>query len=77
MSKVKEVCHTPDYYLNGKSEAVAVRTFYRDVQETLKQMIFDQLANSPEHKNIILYHDNLACAFCVDDYHIFVTIRGW
>jgi hypothetical protein len=77
MSKSKELCHTPEYLLNGKAEAVAVRTFYRDVNETLRQIVFEQIANSPEHRDIILYHDNFACAFCVDDYHIFVTIRGW
>jgi hypothetical protein len=77
MSKVRNLCHAPECFLNGKAEAVAVRTFYRDVQETLRQIIFEQLANSREHKDIILYHDNLACAFCIDDYHIFLTIRGW
>jgi hypothetical protein len=77
MSKVRNLQHTPDYLLSGKAEVVAVRTFYRDVHDTLKAIVFEQLANSPEHKEIILYRDNLACAYCVDDYHIFITIRGW
>jgi len=77
MAKIKEICHAPEHYLNGKCEAVAVRGFFHNPIDTLHMIIFEQFANSPEHRDIILFNDNLACAFYIEQYQVFLTVRGW
>lgn len=77
MSRIREVCHAPDCFREGKSEVCAARSFFHTPQETLRAIIFEQLANSPEHRDILLFNDNIACADCISEYFVFVTIRGW
>jgi hypothetical protein len=77
MSRVKEVCHAPECFLEGKAEACAVRSFYRSPEETLRAIIFEQFANNSAHSEVLLFSNNLACAFHSHEYHIFVTVRGW
>jgi len=77
MSKIKECCHAPECFLQDKSEACAVKSFFRSPEETLRSIIFEQFANSEKHKEILLFSNNIACAFHWQDYHIFVTVRGW
>jgi hypothetical protein len=69
--------HAPGHLLHGKSEAVAYRSFFRDPREALNAIVFEDFTNSMEHRDIILFNDNLACAFHVEHNCVFVTIRGW
>ena len=77
MSYKEDVVHAPSHYLNGKSEACAMRGFYKDQYNTIRDMIFDDLGKSERHRDIILYSQELACAFYTTQYNIYVTIRGW
>ncbi len=77
MAEIQDCLHAPDYLRQGKSEAVAVRSFFRDHYEALRAIAFDQFANSMEHRDVILFNDNIACAFHIESGCIFVTIRGW
>ena len=81
MAKIQECCHAPEYLRQRDgyilSEVVAGRSFFHTPDETLRTIILEQIANSPEHKDIILSNDNLACAFHVEHYYVFVCIRGW
>ena len=78
MSKIKGCCHAPSYYYPGKCEAVGSGSFYRDTRESVALIIFseDGFKGSPEHTKILL-KPNLACAFCQEDWHVYITIRGW
>ena len=69
--------HAPSYFLHDKAEAVAFRGFYRDYQEALRAIIFEDFAWSNKHRIILLFSDNLAAAFHVERNCVFVTIRGW
>ena len=69
--------HAPGHLLHEKLEAVAFRSFFRDHREALNAIVFEDFANSIKHRNIILFNDNLACAFHVEHNCTFVTIRGW
>jgi hypothetical protein len=77
MADIQDCRHAPGHLLLGKSEAVAVRGFFRDHYEALRAVVFEQFANSMGHRDIILFNDNLACSFHVEHNCIFVTIRGW
>lgn len=77
MANIQNCCHTPDFFLCGKSEAVAVMPFfYHNYEDVLHKVVFEGFANSPEHKKVLL-SDNLACGFYDYSYNVFVTIRGW
>lgn len=70
--------HAPDHLLHGKSEAVAYRSFFRDFQNALRAIVLEDFANSMEHRDVMLFNDNLACAFHVVGHNlVFVTVRGW
>mgnify|MGYP007112145263 CR=1 FL=1 len=77
MARNQDLCHAPEHLRPGKSEACAVRSFFHNPHETLRAIVFEQFGNSPGHRDIILFNDNLACAFHVDQYQVYVTIRGW
>jgi hypothetical protein len=77
MAKTQNWCHAPEYLRPGKSEACAVKSFFHDSYETLRAIIFEQFADSPEHRDIILFNDNLACAFHIEQYQVYVVVRGW
>jgi hypothetical protein len=77
MTRVKNVCHAPEHLRPGKSEACAVRGFFHDPHETLRAIIYDQFGNSPGHRDILINSENLACAWIIDQYQVFVTVRGW
>lgn len=81
MVRIKECCHAPEYLRQREgyilSEACATRPFFRNPHETLRAIVFEQFANSPEHREILLFNDNLTCAFYLHEYYIFVTVRGW
>ena len=71
--------HAPGHLLHGKAEAVAFRSFFRDPQDALRAIVFEDFAGCMGHRNILLFSNNLACAFHVDHEHncLFVTVRGW
>lgn len=74
--------HAAGYLLHGKSESVAYRSFFRNFQDALRDalraIVFEDFANSMEHRDVMLFNDNLACAFHVDRHNlVFVCIRGW
>jgi hypothetical protein len=77
MARTQDLCHAPEYLRPGKSEACAARSFFRDTRETLRAIVFEQFANSPEHREILLFNDNLACAFYQHQHQLFVTVRAW
>lgn len=77
MANSQNCFHAPDHLLYGKSEAVALRSFFRDPLEVLGSIIFDQFGTSLGHRNILLFSQHLACAFHVEHNLIFVTVRGW
>jgi hypothetical protein len=76
MSRIQCLCHAPEHLRPGKSEACAVKSFYRNHYETLRAIVFEQFADSPGHRDILL-SDNLAAAFHVEHYNVFVCVRGW
>jgi hypothetical protein len=76
MSHIQDTSHAPDYMLNGKIEAVALRSFFHDEYAVLCSIVFEDFANSPKHRAVLLM-DNLACASYIYHYHIYVTVRGW
>lgn len=77
MARTQNLCHAPEYLRPGKSEACAVNSFFHNHYETLRAIILEQFANSPEHRDILVFNDNLAAAFCVEYYQIYVCARGW
>lgn len=77
MARTQDLCHAPEYLRPGKSEAVAVRGFFRNPQDTLRAIVFEQFGNSPGHRDILLFNANLACAFYIEQYQVYVCVRGW
>lgn len=77
MAEIQDCQHSPEHFRPGKSEAVAVRGFFKDRYEALHAIVFEQFANSMGHRDILLFSENLACAFCAEGNLIFVTVRGW
>jgi len=79
MADVHGCSHTSDFLLNGKSEALSYRSFFKDYREVLGSIIFEEFSGSMVHRNILLFSDNIACAFHVrhDINVVFVTVRGW
>ena len=79
MAEVQDCRHAPGHLRQGKAEAVAVRSFFRDHYDALRAIVFDQFAGSIGHRDILLFSENLACAFHVDHNYncVFVTVRGW
>jgi len=78
MSKIQGCCHAPGYFYPGKAEAVGRGSFYRDTRESVALIIFGEqgFRTSPEHRDILLM-PNIACAFCQDNWMVYVTVRGW
>lgn len=78
MSRIQGCCHAPGYFYPGKAEAVGYGSFYRDTRESVALILFGErgFINSPEHRGILLM-PNLACAYCQDNWMVYVTIRGW
>jgi len=77
MAEIQDCQHAPDGLLHGKSEAVAMRWFFRDPHEALRAIVFEDFAGSMKHRDVILFNDNLACAFHIERNCILVTVRGW
>jgi len=77
MAFVGDCVHTPTELLNGKAEACAKGNYFRNPYDTLRMLVMEKIADSEQHRNIILFHENLAAAFCVDYYNVYVTVRGW
>lgn len=78
MAEIDDCIHTPHYFRQGKAEAVARASFYRDVREALEDIIFKDFAESMCHRNVILFNDNLAGAFHVTEHNlIYACLRGW
>lgn len=80
MARTQNLCHAPEYLRQRGdyilSEACAVNSFFHDHYETLRAIILGQFANSPSHRDIIVFNDNLAGAYCVEYYQVYVCIRG-
>ena len=77
MAEVQDCRHAPEHLLHGKSEAVAMRWLFHDHYGALRAIVFEQFADSIDHRNILLFSENLACAFYVEQNCMFVTLRGW
>jgi len=76
MSRIKDAIHAPDYLLGHRGEACARHYWDWDLKHTVSKIIWEQFANSPGHKAILL-KDNLAYAVTQDNWMVYLTIRGW
>lgn len=78
MAHIQGRVHAPRYLRPGKSEAVTNGWYFRDCYDALRIAVFDTFGNSMDHRNMILFSDNLACAYHTEENRlIYVTIRGW
>jgi len=73
MAKRQTIFHTPEYYLEGWSEAVAMMQYCDQWKD---QVIFDILGVSDGHRDILLNNNKLAFAGHIHDNVVYVCIRG-
>ena len=73
MARNHDIYHAPECYLDGWSEAVAI-TQYSD--NWSDKIVFDVLGSSENHRNILLHNSKISCAEHVDNWMVYVTIRG-
>jgi len=69
--------HTPDVFLHGKSEIVAVCNFKRNIEETEHHLIWEVINSSPGHRDILLSSKHLAHYLLIHNYKAYLTVRGW
>lgn len=69
--------HAPECLRPGKAEAIAKCDFFDDTLSTIKNLLYECLDKSQEHRNIILTFDNLAYGFYIYNNQAYLTIRGW
>lgn len=77
MAKTDKVEHALKDFLKGKAEAIAMCLFDTDINTTARYLIFSVLNASEEHRNILLNYDNLAYGIYMDNYKMYLTLRGW
>lgn len=73
MARERNVFHTPSYYIEDWDEAVAACQ-YSDNWES--RIINEVLGYSEPHRNLILNNSILACNYHIQDWIVYVTIRG-
>jgi hypothetical protein len=69
--------HTPEYFLKGKAEAIALCYFQYNNETTMRHLVYEVIDKSKEHKDIVLNYENLAYGFYIYNNKSFLTIRGW
>ena len=73
MARERDIFHAPAYYLNDWKEAVAMMSYN---EHWLDRVIFDVLGTSPAHASIMLDCDTLACNYVIDNWMVYVCVRG-
>jgi len=73
MAREHSIFHTPNCYLNEWREAVAMMS-YNDYW--LDRVIFDVLGTSDPHANVMLDCSTIACNYVIDNWMVYVCIRG-
>jgi hypothetical protein len=71
-----KVEHTPDYFLCGKAEIVGAASYRHSDEDTIRFLLYEKIANSPEHLKVLLESKYLAHWFYVNDYIGYLVIRG-
>jgi len=75
MAKEGHIYYAPSYYLNDWKEAVFECTYSgEDIHALAKHILFDLF--DEEHKRIILDSEELACAYVISNWKLYLTIRG-
>jgi len=77
MTRCKELVHTPDYLLAGKAEAVGKSDFIKTTEDTVSHIIFEGFGKSKEGHREILLMPNLSFGVYVDNWQVYLCIRGW
>ena len=68
--------HAPNWALNGKAEAVGMRSYDRTQVDTVASIIWDQFEYSPPHREIVLM-PSIAYGVYTYNHTVYLTIRGW
>jgi len=76
MSKQRNIFHAIPEYLQGNAEVVCMGSWIDSERDTVRSLIFTCIAQSEEHKNILLFSSTLGGSYFVSDGIIFITIRG-
>lgn len=73
MAKRHDIYHAPSHYLDGWAEAVAMMQYCDDWKN---EVIFNILGSSDGHRDILINSDMISYASYMDNWIIYVTIRG-
>lgn len=78
MARAGHLYHAEPHLLGEWAECVAVMDYDYSVGHgsMINRIVFDVLAKSPAHLNILLNSNLMACAEIIDVHRLFVTIRG-
>lgn len=77
MAREGYIYHAPDYYLNGWSEVVYECSYNgEDINGMARRIIFEHLNDSPGHRRILLESTEMAYAFVINNWKLYLTIRG-
>jgi hypothetical protein len=68
--------HAEPHLLNGWSEAVALGYFNGDFYGTLRELVYDVIGKSDEHRNILLNCNTIAFGIFTSNHRMYLTIRG-
>jgi len=73
MAKRHDIYHAPSHYLDGWAEAVAMMQYCDNWKD---EVIFKILGASDGHRDILLNSDSISYASYMDNWIVYVTIRG-
>jgi len=71
-----EFRHTPECFLTGKAEAIAMCGFYGDFPASVKNAIAI-LADDPDHRSVLLDYNHMSYGVFTSNYQLYLTVRGW
>ena len=77
MANCFEVMHAPECFMNGGAEIVGGCGYRHNDDDTIRFLLYEKIANSPGHLQILLEARYLAHWFYVNNYIGYLTIRGW
>jgi len=77
MAGLDEPCHTPDYFLNGKGEAVGAHSCINSVVDTVGHIIFEQFGKSDKGHREILLNNNIAYGVYTCNSMVYFVVRSW
>jgi hypothetical protein len=76
MSHRKNIYHTEGYNLEDFKEVVCMSRYDGNIRDSIRNLIFNVLNSSPEHKKILLECKEFCGADSVNNGVIYLTIRG-